>query len=76
VVKTGGNKLTVAFEKAGEKKVFDSFCRTSVNRSFFPRGEIQTTLSIKTLAIATLATATLAINSARLVRLFLQYTRR
>jgi hypothetical protein len=25
VVKTGDNKLTIAFEKAGEKKVVDSF---------------------------------------------------
>jgi DNA helicase II / ATP-dependent DNA helicase PcrA len=27
VVKLDGNKLTIVFEKAGEKKVFDSFVK-------------------------------------------------
>jgi len=32
VTKIDGNKLTIAFEKAGEKKVVDSFCRAGVKR--------------------------------------------
>ena len=32
VVKIDGNKLTIAFEKAGEKKVVDSFVRAGVRQ--------------------------------------------
>ncbi len=36
VVKIDGNKLTIAFEKAGEKKVVDSFVRAGVRAIIFP----------------------------------------